>query len=181
VYVTDVDGYVRTRESGRLIQFVIFLPFTLVIAFAVSLRIGGLGEISVILGVILLELLCIAAWVRKPSPSVPVDLAQPYSTGSWSASAPVFDFPEVAASNPRLRPTSSLFGHFILEPSGARWDPSQQTVRSFGAVAVSWGPEWTIRAKGVRGFGGQVQLTLEKPGTQSIVVWLRRARDLHMR
>jgi hypothetical protein len=143
-----------------------------------AIRVGGIGAIAVILGVALLELVYIAVWIRKPSPSVVTDLTEPYSVGTWSASAPMFDFPDVAERKPRLRSTSSLLGTFTLEPSGARWNPSQQSARSFGATAASWGPEWTIRARGVRGFSGQIQLTLEKPGAQSIVVWLRRAGDL---
>lgn len=176
--MTDVDGYIRTRESGRLTQFVLFMPLTLALAASVAIRIGGSTEIAIIVFIGILELVYIAIWLRKPSPRFATNLVQPYSVGTWPASAPVFDFPDVVERYPRLRTTSALLGTFTLEPSGARWRPSAQTARSFGATEVVWGPEWTIRAKGVRGFARQVQLTLTKPGVQSIVIWTRHASDL---
>jgi hypothetical protein len=67
-------------------------------------------------------------------------------------------------------------GTMTLTPGEFRWDPSPRTSQTFGLRPVYWDASWTPSARRLRGFGGQVQLTLTNAEGLSATLWLRHAK-----
>jgi hypothetical protein len=175
--VIAADEYARQHESRRLTGVVIFSVFVLALGTVAALRIGGIGSIVVIVVAVAIVLLFVALWSRSPQPAVLTQLTT-RRTGTWPATAPAMIFPGLLQARPSLRETTAMLGSVSFGPSGVTWEPSTQTARSFGLGPLKWSDGWIVQARRLRGASGLVQLNLtSSDGTQTVVLWMRRASD----
>jgi hypothetical protein len=167
------------REFARITSFVLMGAFVLLIGLAVAFHFSGAGRVLVAGVVVLVVVLFALVMLWPVHPRELTEVQDRTQSGSWPALLSAGDIPSVLVTHPTINHTVKLPGRAALTEHGVVWTPSRRTVSAFQVGPQHWPGSWSIRARRLRGLGGQAQLDLTSPdGTDTTTLWIWKSKSL---